>query len=77
MFIISFKKNLMTGRNHNGTFQQIGIHKNAKLLYSKIITNKIKHIKDKGLMLLISKHLLEINMKTANNHREKGKRTEI
>lgn len=35
----------MTGRNHNGTFQETGIHKNAKLLSSKIITNELKQVR--------------------------------
>ena len=61
------------GRNHNGTLQQIRIHKNVKLLHSNIIINKIKHIKDKQLMLFLTK-LLQINMKTINNHKEKWKR---
>lgn len=47
----------MIGRNHNRTFQKIGIHKNVKLLPSKIIMNSniLTHV-------FISKQLLQINM---------------
>lgn len=62
-------KCLMIGRNHNGTFQETRTHKNVKLSSSKIIINRLKRIKDKALMLLLSKYLLQINM--SNNHKEK------
>ena len=68
------KNYLRMGRNHNGTVQQSGLHKNVKLLDSEPTVNKINHMKDKGLMLLISKQLLQINMKTSNQHKGKWKR---
>lgn len=39
------------GEKSYGTFQQIRIHKNVKLLHGNITINKSKHIKDKQLML--------------------------